>query len=127
MFRRVRSIPAVTVCSGACLMSFNQAENDSVVVKDNYRFVHATVVFRHGARTPVFTKLPGLEHIEWNICSKAANDALPPVDVKHLNGGARPPTASECDFYFYFFKIKKSFLNTLNIYMYIMLRQRPFP
>jgi hypothetical protein len=82
-------------------MSFNQAESDSVVVKEanNYRFVHATVVFRHGARTPVFTKLPGLDDIEWNICSKAANETLPPVDVKHLNGGARPPTASECHFY----------------------------
>ena len=47
--------------------------------------------FRHGARTPVFTTIPGLDEVQWDVCTDEALAALPPIAITHVNGGARPP------------------------------------
>jgi hypothetical protein len=54
------------------------------------RLLSATVFFRHGARTPVFTSIPGLMAMRWAVCSATAVAALPEVDVTHAAGGPRP-------------------------------------
>ena len=62
------------------------------------RLLKVAVVFRHGARTPVFTHLPGLDDLEWNVCSPAKQSSLPTVEVfDHASlakNGPRPPLSS---------------------------------
>lgn len=91
---RYNVLPIAALCSSRCMYTDSKENTTDGKKEDNARFIHATVVFRHGARTTVFTELPGLEHMNWDICSKSANDALPPVDVKHMNGGERPDLSS---------------------------------
>mmetsp|Transcript_25575 Transcript_25575/g.33295 ORF Transcript_25575/g.33295 Transcript_25575/m.33295 type:complete len:426 (+) Transcript_25575:98-1375(+) len=60
--------------------------------KDEPKLLHATVLFRHGARTPVFIDIPGLEEMDWNICTEKMNNDLPRVEVRDIiTGGKRPP------------------------------------
>ena len=56
------------------------------------RLVSASVFFRHGARTPVFTTIPGLSSMgEWDVCTPEAVAVLPEVVVFDLrDGGPRP-------------------------------------
>ena len=50
-----------------------------------------SVVFRHGARTPVFDT-PGLHDVGWDVCTKGLYaSSLPRVQVRHADGSARPP------------------------------------
>lgn len=62
-----------------------------------------TVFFRHGARTPVFTSIPGLSEINWSVTTDAAMDVLPQVAVVSADGGPRPPlskgVAAQRNFY----------------------------
>ena len=60
------------------------------------RLVSASIFFRHGARTPVFTTIPGLSSMgEWDVCTPQAVVALPHVVVFDLrDGGPRPPLSS---------------------------------
>jgi hypothetical protein len=57
------------------------------------RLVSASVFFRHGARTPVFTSIPGLSSMgDWDVCTPEAVAPLPQVAVVDLrDGGPRPP------------------------------------
>ena len=62
------------------------------------RLLKLVVVFRHGARTPVFTNIPGLGDVAWPVCSREKAAALPScVVTDHASPGRtgpRPPLAS---------------------------------
>ncbi len=59
--------PIVAAAAAALLPLFTaHTEKDE---STGSRLISAVVVFRHGARTPVFLKVPGLREQEWGACS----------------------------------------------------------
>ena len=81
---------AATIMQQRNRMTCTESIRGGAGVPDPPQLLKVVVVFRHGARTPVFTSIPGLEDITWNVCSGAKNAELPAVNVTdHASPGGK--------------------------------------
>ena len=83
---------AATIMQQRNRMTCTESIRGGAGVPDPPQLLKVVVVFRHGARTPVFTSIPGLEDITWNVCTGAKTAELPAVNVTdHASPGGIGP------------------------------------
>jgi hypothetical protein len=98
------------VTGAACVSAVAASASAEMAPTPQPRLLMVQVLFRHGARTPVYTNVPGLAEVAWPPCSHGnaepfslavapGVDGAPPSAVRlhHLADSSRPAPAPPAD------------------------------